>query len=151
MGKVLFSNPTGGNFLTKFILFFVTLDLSDTLTEMRIVKNPNVILRFYTISKPPLFSFSILAFELLLPKYETYDWRLCFHRCLSLNGAGGRRYPVSGPRSFPVEGITLVLSQVLWGEGEVPQLRQGISPPQDRGIPAHTHTHRRECLLCHGR
>ena len=29
------SNPTGGQFLTKFILFCVTLDLSDNLTEMR--------------------------------------------------------------------------------------------------------------------
>ena len=31
-----------GNFLTKFILFCVTLDLSDNLTEMRIEKNSNV-------------------------------------------------------------------------------------------------------------
>ena len=32
--EVVSSNPTGGNFLTKFILFCVTLDLSDILTEM---------------------------------------------------------------------------------------------------------------------
>ena len=35
---VVGSNPTVGNFLTKFILFCVTLDLSDNLTEMCIVK-----------------------------------------------------------------------------------------------------------------
>ena len=38
--EVVGSNPTGGHFLMKFILFWVTLDLSDNLTEMRIVNNP---------------------------------------------------------------------------------------------------------------
>ena len=33
--EVVSSNPTGDNFLTKFILFCVTLDLSDNLPEMR--------------------------------------------------------------------------------------------------------------------
>ena len=32
--EVVSSNPIGGNFLTKFVLFCVTLDLSDNLTEM---------------------------------------------------------------------------------------------------------------------
>ena len=32
--EVMGSNPTGGNFLTKFILCCVTSDLSDNLTEM---------------------------------------------------------------------------------------------------------------------
>ena len=36
--EVVDSNPTG-QFLTKFILFCVTLNLSDNLTETRIVKN----------------------------------------------------------------------------------------------------------------
>ena len=36
--EVVSSNPWG-QFLTKFILFCVTLDLSDNLTETRIVKN----------------------------------------------------------------------------------------------------------------
>ena len=36
--EVVNSNPTG-EFLTKFILFSVTLDLSDNLTEMCIMKN----------------------------------------------------------------------------------------------------------------
>ena len=41
--EVVSSTPcTGGQFLTKFILFCVTLDLSDNLTEMRVVKNSNV-------------------------------------------------------------------------------------------------------------
>ena len=40
--EVVSSNPTGDNFLTKFILCCVTLNLSDNLTEMRIVKNSNV-------------------------------------------------------------------------------------------------------------
>ena len=39
--EVVSSNSTGGNFLTNFILFCVTLDLSDNLTEIRIVKNSN--------------------------------------------------------------------------------------------------------------
>ena len=34
--EVMGSNPTEGNFLTKFILCCVTLDLSDNLTEMRL-------------------------------------------------------------------------------------------------------------------
>ena len=33
--KVVSSNPTVDNFFTKFILFCVTSDLSDNLTEMR--------------------------------------------------------------------------------------------------------------------
>ena len=37
--EVVISNPTGGQFLTKFILFCVTSGLSDNLTEMLIVKN----------------------------------------------------------------------------------------------------------------
>ena len=37
--EVVGSNPTGWKFLTKFILFGATLDLSDNLTEMHIVKN----------------------------------------------------------------------------------------------------------------
>ena len=37
--EVVSSNPTGDNFLTKFILFCVALDLSDNLTETCIVKN----------------------------------------------------------------------------------------------------------------
>ena len=32
--EVMGSNPTGCNFLTKFLLFCVTSDLSDNLTEM---------------------------------------------------------------------------------------------------------------------
>ena len=44
------SNPTGGgrHFLTKFILFCVTLDLSDNLTEMLILKNAT--LRFFRVT-----------------------------------------------------------------------------------------------------
>ena len=34
--EVMGSNPTGDNFLTKFISFFATLDLSDNLTEMHV-------------------------------------------------------------------------------------------------------------------
>ena len=34
--------PHQGQFLMKFILFCVTSDLSDNLTEMRIVKNSNI-------------------------------------------------------------------------------------------------------------
>ena len=40
--EVVSSNPIGGNFLTTFVLFCLTLDLSDNLTEMRIVKNSSV-------------------------------------------------------------------------------------------------------------
>ena len=49
--EVVSSNPTGGNFLTKFILFHVTLDLSDNLTEMRIVKNSIVIVQLYYLGQ----------------------------------------------------------------------------------------------------
>ena len=34
--EVVSSNPTGGQFLMKFILCCVTLELSDNLTEMRL-------------------------------------------------------------------------------------------------------------------
>ena len=37
--EVVGSKPHWEQFLTKFILFCVTLDLSDNLTEMRMVKN----------------------------------------------------------------------------------------------------------------
>ena len=40
--RLCIQTPGGGKFLTKFILFCVTLDLSDNLTEMRNVKNSNV-------------------------------------------------------------------------------------------------------------
>ena len=33
--EVMSSNSAGGNFLMKFILFYITLDLSDSLKEMR--------------------------------------------------------------------------------------------------------------------
>ena len=33
--ELMSSNPTGGQFLTKFILFCVPSDLSDNLTEIR--------------------------------------------------------------------------------------------------------------------
>ena len=40
--EVVSSNPTREIFLTKFILLCITIDLSDNLTEMCIVKNSSV-------------------------------------------------------------------------------------------------------------
>ena len=39
MNTLEHSGATGSNFLTNFILFCLTLNLSDNLTEIRIVKN----------------------------------------------------------------------------------------------------------------
>ena len=38
--------------MTKFILFCVTLDLLDNLTEMRIVKNSNITMLYESLRKP---------------------------------------------------------------------------------------------------
>ena len=53
---------------------------------------------------------------------RTYDGRLCFHRCVSVQLSGGGVYPIpglDGGGGYPIPGLG------GWGGGEVPHPRSG--------------------------
>ena len=92
-------------------------------------------------------SFPPSIFKARIPKDAG---RLCFHRCLSVRGGGGREseevgpppFSFSDPRSFQANGGTPVLSLVLGAgeEGSPPRIGPALPTLQPYGLKS-------ECLL----